>query len=318
MGQKTKKSQSFSHKLDLISENIIFLLSLNSKETISNLAKKLNINRKIVETRYNHLFDNNLIKYITVSNEKSKLRYTIYIKLNKIHPALIERVRKIGSLIKLKETLGAYDLSLMIEADSQKEADQTIAKISNIFHNCIIKFDAIRHILEDTAGGFRSFCHDAKFLAEYEHLDINSNSLTKDQHIILKLIKKDPNFTYASLREKSGFSYKKIKRIIDHFVSINLVRLSVDPDYNQLDLEFHNVLLKIVISRQKEFEAYMVRHPRVHWMKRSLGRWDYVLSVTAQDINEFVDVMRDIRSDNNDIILEETTLISKVSKRRRQ
>ncbi len=45
------KLQLFSPNLDVISENIIFLLSLDSRQSVSKLAKKLNINRKMYGQR---------------------------------------------------------------------------------------------------------------------------------------------------------------------------------------------------------------------------------------------------------------------------
>lgn len=41
--------ESFSPKLDNISENIIYLLSLDSRQTVSALANELKLQRKIVE-----------------------------------------------------------------------------------------------------------------------------------------------------------------------------------------------------------------------------------------------------------------------------
>ncbi len=95
------KLQLFSPNLDVISENIIFLLSLNSRQSVSKLAKKLNINRKIIENRYNKLFNENYIKYLTISNEKNRFCFTIFAKLSKIDVDLIERIKKLNYILKL-------------------------------------------------------------------------------------------------------------------------------------------------------------------------------------------------------------------------
>jgi len=289
--------ETFSQKIDKISENIIYLLSIDSKISISDLAKKMNINRRIVENRYNHLFKEHYIKYLTVSNEKTKVRFTIYIKLSKIYPELIKKIREIPQLIKLKEMLGSYDLSLLVEMDSQNKADKIISRISNMLRNNILKFDVIRHEFEDTLG-YKSFCHKNEFLSGYKLLMTNRISLTKDQETVLKHIKERPNFSYSDLRKEIKMSYRKLKDIINFLVSNNIIRFSIDPDYDMLGLEFHNILLKIIISKKKEFESYLVKHPRIHWFKRSIGRWDYVLSITAKNIAELVDIVREIREEN--------------------
>src|SRR3989344_4373056 len=115
-----EKLQSHSPNLDVISENIIYLLSLDSRQSVSKLAKKLSINRKIVENRYNKLFNEGYIKYLTISNEKNRFCFTIFAKLSKIDSDLIERLKKIPGLLKLKETLGAYDISVLVDVNSQE------------------------------------------------------------------------------------------------------------------------------------------------------------------------------------------------------
>jgi DNA-binding Lrp family transcriptional regulator len=310
------KIETFSPKLDKISENIIYLLSIDSRQSISNLAKKLHMSRKIVENRYNRLFDIGYIKPLTISNEKSRICFTIYVKLSKIDNKILDKIKNISGLIKLKETLGAYDLSILIDVNSQKKADKIISRISNLLHNNIIKFDVIRHELEDTLG-YKSFCKNSKFLLEYEQLVVSPISLTKDQETVLNFIRKKCDFNYSELQKETGMGYKKLKQIINFLVSNKVIRFSVDPDYDKLELEFHNVLLKIRVGKKKEFENYLRSHPRIHWIKRSTGIWDYILSVTARNINEFIDIVREIRSDNKNIVLEETTLISKVNEMRR-
>ena len=45
--------------------------------------------------------------------------------------------------------------------------------------------------------------------------------------------------------------------------------------------------------------------------------WDSRQTVSARNINEFIDLSKQIRADNTDLILDETSLISKVQETRR-
>ena len=311
-----EKLQPHSPNLDVISENIIYLLSLDSRQSVSKLAKKLNINRKVVENRYNKLFNKGYIKYLTISNEKNRFCFTIFAKLSKIDANLIDRIKNIPGLLKLKETLGAYDISVLVDVNSQETMEKFIAKVSNMLHNNILTFDVVRHDIEDTPG-YKSFCHNLNFLSEYKPLTQKSINLSKEQELVLRIIRKKCNFTYFDLQKQTKISYPKLKQIINFLVDNRVVRFSIDPDYEKLNLEFHNLLVKIKIGRKKEFEKYIINHPGIHWVKYSTGRWDYVLSVNARNINEFIDVAREIRAQNKDLILEETSLISKIKEMRR-
>ncbi|MBI2668893.1 Lrp/AsnC family transcriptional regulator [Candidatus Woesearchaeota archaeon] len=307
---------TFSPKLDRISENIIYLLSVDSRQSVSTLANELKVNRKIVENRVNKLFNEDYIKHLAVTNESNRLRFTVLVKLNKVDETTIHNVKKLKGLLKLKETLGLYDLSILFSVYSQTDMEEAISKLSNILHNKIITFDVLSHHFEDTLG-YKSFCHDGGYLQKHQLLSPKSCVLSNDESVVLKVVKKKPSISYVDLAKETGMSYLKLKEINQKWIQYGLVRFSVDPDYEKLGLQFHNILVKIKMGKKQEFDAYLQKHPRIHWVKHSNGRWDYVLSVTARNINEFIDITKQIRTENNDLILDETSLISKVQEARR-
>lgn len=307
---------TFSPKIDKISENIIFLLSLDSRISISYISKELKVERKIVETRYNNLFSKGYIKPLSISNEPNRFRFTILVKLSTFQPDLMDKVKKIDGLLKLKETLGTYDISMLFDVYSQQTKEEIIDKVSNVLSKNTLTFDVIDHTYEDTLG-YKSFCHDPHNLAKFNPLQPNMISLEPKELQVLELIKENPLDSFVSLSKKTKLNYLKLKGIVEKFLTNNIVRFSVDPDYNKLGLQFHNVLLKIKPGKREEFDNYIQKHPRIHWVKKSLGKWNYILSITAQDINEFIDISKQIRADNQDSVLEETSLISKINEARK-
>lgn len=307
---------TFSQKLDKISENIIYLLSLDSRQTVSAIASELNFNRKIVEHRVNKLFGEGYIKPLAVTNEMNRIRFTIFVKLRTIDESVLDKVRKLPGLLKLKETLGLYDLSILFSVYAQKDMEETISRLSNILHNKILSYEVVPHHFEDTLG-YKSFCHDPQHFQKHCLLEPKSVLLSDKESLVLSIIKKKPIISYAELSKQTGIAYLKLKEIQNKLVQNGLVRFSVDPDYEKLGLNFHNILVKIKLGKKEAFERYLKHHPRIHWVKHSKGRWDYVLSVTARNINEFIDISKQIRADNTDLILDETSLISKVQETRR-
>ncbi|MBI4152374.1 Lrp/AsnC family transcriptional regulator [Candidatus Woesearchaeota archaeon] len=307
---------TFSQKLDIESENIIYLLSLDSRQSVSTLAKELNLNRKIVENRVQNLFEIGFIKPLLVINEKSRFRSTILVKLNKIDNSVLEKVKKISGFMKLKETLGLYDLSFLFDAPSAEEMESSISKVSNLLHKDIVTFDVQSHDFEDTMG-YKSFCHAVGNLAKYKQLNPKSYVLTEDEKKVLLSLKQNPRVSYSSLEAETGITFVRLKKMMSDFLQSEIIRFTVDPNYDLLELQFHNFLVKTKLGKKDVFEQYIQKHPRVHWVKYARGRWDYVLSITAQTINEFIDITKQIRSDNHDLILDETALISKVKEIRR-
>ena len=169
------------------------------------------------------------------------------------------------------------------------------------------------HDLEDTLG-FKSFCHNYNFIRKYKLLQPSKKvQLGKAEIAILDILKHKPNSTYRELIRKTSFSYKNIKNLLDSLKEKKIIRFSLDPDYNLLGLEFHNLLVKVNLAKREEFESSILKEPRVHWMKRGIGRWDYILSICTQNISEFIDVTREIKSKNREIIFDASALVSKIN-----
>lgn len=308
--------ETFSPKLDKTSENLIYLLSINSRQTISSLAKELALPRKIIENRTKNLYQKGFIKPLLVTNEASRIRFTVLVKLSRIDNQIIGKIKNLSGLLKLKETLGQYDLSILFDVYSREEADKTIANISKLCHNRIITFDVLFHGFEDTMG-YKSFCHNPQFLIAYNRLEPKSATISSPKTEVLNILKKQPNISFVSLSKKTGMGYLKLKEFIDSLASNQIVRFSIDPDYNRLGLEFHNIFVKVNMGKKKEFENYILKHPRIHWIKHCSGRWDYALSIAAKNISEFIDISRQIRTENKNNLLEETSLVSKIQETRR-
>lgn len=312
------ESLPFSPKLDVISENIIYLLSIDSRQTVSDLAKTLTLNRKIVENRVKKIFHNGYVKHLTISNEKKRIRFTMLIKLKEIDNQMSEKLKQLPSLIKLKQTFGIYDLSALFDVYSTDEMEKTVAHVSNMLHNKLQTYDVILHDFEDTMG-YKSFCHNSAFLSYYRMLKPAPIALSEEEEIVLELMKGETTISMKELVAQSNMSFSTVKGIMEHLKENQIVRHSLDPDYTKLQLEFHNMFIKIKVGKREQFEKYLIAYPRIHWIKKcTSGKWDYILSIAARSLNELAEITKEIRSQNKNIILDETTLVSQIWETRRR
>jgi len=236
------------------------------------------------------------------------------IKLKSIEASSLQKLKRIKHT-KLKETTGLYDFYLLLITTLKNDLDKVVGKLNKQFGNKLINLDIVEHPLEDTLG-YKSFCNNYQLMTQYKILnpmvkDINS----AEEKIIVKL-SDNPSISLKDLAKKVKISVGKCGKIVKQLVANEIIRFSVDPYYNNLGLEFHNLLLRINPGYRQQFESKIIRHPRVHWMKRSNGRWDYILSICSRNMAEYIDVCRDIRTENQDTIFEVSSLISKVHKHR--
>lgn len=303
-------------KLDKISQNIVYLLSLDARLSITDLAKELKLTRRVVENRVKKLVDKEYVRKIFISNDSENHCFTILIKMNQFDKALIEKIQKVKNLRKVKETLGVYDISILFDAKSLDEVNQIVNKISLILDDNILTYDIIPHDYEDTLGN-KSFCHDPSLLTKYKPLSSKKIKLSSRERLVIETLERNPTISLLDLSEEVNISFKTLKSILDRLTDSRIIRFTIHVNYERLGLHFHNLFLKVKIGKSSEFENYLLKHPRIHWLKKSKGRWNYILSVTARDINEFIDITKEIRSDNKDKIAEVITLISKVKEIRK-
>ena len=304
--------ETFSPKLDKISENIIYLLSINSKITISKLSKKLSLNRKIIENRVKKLYQNGFVNPLLIYNHNSLIKATILLKLSKFDEEIIKAIIKLKDIVKLKETLGYYDLSLLIITENEKELYNLLNKINNLLHSNIQNMDTIIHKSEETPG-YKSFCNNFTILQKFIYSNFDKKYyLEKEDKIILNILKIKPDISYKELIKKTKWNYLKIKKTINNLLKKGIIKFSIDPDYQKLGVEFHNILVKINLANANSFEKNIIKHNRVHWIKKGMGRWDYILSICSRDISEFIEISREIRSQNKEYILDSTSLISNI------
>ena len=303
---------TFTPKLDQISENILYLLSLDARITVTDLSVLLHEKRRIIENRVNKLYEQHYIKPLLICNAQNCLKATILLKLSSFDQTVLKALIELKKFVKVKETQGEYDLSLLFMEDQQKELNVILHKITALFHNIILKMDVVYHEAEDTLG-YKSFCHNPDLFKKYIPIFTNKKpQLSEEEKRVVLIIKENPLISYRELMKETFLGYNKLYALITGLKEKGILRFSVDPHYGNLGLEFHNMLVRINHAKREEFERNMILHPRIHWIKKGSGVWDYILSVTARDINEFIDITREIRTENKNCILDASTLISKI------
>ena len=185
-----------------------------------------------------------------------------------------------------------------------------------LYHNSLQALDVVFHDFEDTLG-YKSFCHDPLLFSRYHMLKSEDKQLKVDEMMLIQLLIQNPLTSIKQLIQQTGFTYIHIREMMKALKDNGIIRFSIDPNYELLGLEFHNLLVKINLGNQSLFERYLIKNPRIHWVKKGQGSWDYILSIPAQNIPEFIDTTRKIREENQEIILQCFPLISKIHVKRK-
>jgi DNA-binding Lrp family transcriptional regulator len=301
---------TFSNKLDELSENILYVLSLDSRISLSELASKLGVTRKLVEHRVNYLYENKIISPILIINSKNYKKACVFFRLYDFRQDIFNLVSKMSNLYNVKEALGYYDLVFDIESKKNSDINKKIDKIDDLFHNKIINIDIMNDMTINILG-FKCFCHNPSLSRKVKIIDSLNYRINEDDLKLLKILQQNPMASYKEIGISSGWSYVKIREMITHLKKSNVLRFSINIDYRSLGLEYHNILLKVNTGKINEFEKKIIQFPYIFRTKKGSGRWNYVLSICAKDINHFIDITRELRTEIIDYIFDFGTLISR-------
>ena len=118
-------------------KHLLKLLTSNARESISSLARKLNLSRTAVQERIHKLENQGIIAGYTVKldNEYEKRLIKAWVtiktrqKLNKQVVATISRVEDVCSLRSIN---GVYDLITTVQAENPGKIDEVLDRIGGI------------------------------------------------------------------------------------------------------------------------------------------------------------------------------------------
>ena len=303
----------FSPKIDELSENIIYLLSLNSKQSIKKIANKLKTTPKKIESRINKMKKEGKIFPLLVHRYPYQSNATVLIKLSHFDKEILRKIKEIGKLVRIVETIGEYDLRLLIKERTKKDVEQKLIEINKILNKAILKLDVCFHEYEENLG-YASFCNNSYLLKQKRtkmSKDIPIHNLSKKELDLLFELRKKPHEKYFQLMKKLNLSYKELKKIIDNLKRNNIIDFSLNLNTSKLGLKYDFLLLKLNLFDRDKFEDNISKNKRIQSIKRCVGRWDYILSIIAKDVDEFIVTCRNIRSENKECIINSIPLLTR-------
>jgi DNA-binding Lrp family transcriptional regulator len=302
------KKEQICPELDDISKNILYLLSLDSRMSVSQMSKSIGVSRKKVDVRVNRLLREKIITPIMISNYQCKIG--VFLRLSSFEKDIIERLKEIENIEEVISSLGYYDFYLVLSSNNDYKIDKVIKKINKIAKGNILNMDILNDLKERRLyyKEFKNTETERQIPIDFEN---NFSKLNKDQILLLKILKKDPLKDYRGLIISTGWSFKKIKNLLGGLVRERFIKFSIDIDFKKIGLEYNEVLVRINKAIRERFEERLVNNPNIFRIKQGVGRWDYILSFYSADIEQFINLTQDFRIENKEFLLDFNTLILK-------
>ena len=120
-----------------LDNQLIQLLRSNSRETVTNLAKKLGVSRATVNEHIATLERRQIIRGYTIrfhpEHEQRQLNAYVMISADaRLTSSIVRQIKQIPSVETLQTISGSYDLMTLIICESTLQLDQAIDKITEI------------------------------------------------------------------------------------------------------------------------------------------------------------------------------------------
>jgi len=262
-------------KLDNFDLKLLSELENNSRQTLSQIAKKLNTSQQVISYRIQSLQKNNIIGgFYTLINFAS-LNYTSYrtmVRLTNIdeirHKEIISYLNEHTNVLWIVECGGRWDLIVNFMAKNIIQYNNFLKEFKNKFPEQIQNYDTLTTI----EGIYFGRDYFVKKLREIKQLlyfgrELKSIKVDKIDLKILDLISENANTPYSA--------YKAL-------------------------IKFQN----ITDERENEIINYLKNNINIIGILKFIGLWDFEIEMEVDSKEQMLKITRDFRDKFKDVIKE--------------
>lgn len=137
----------------------------------------------------------------------------------------------------------------------------------------------------------------------------NNAKLDKKDKKILKALDKDARASIASISRKTGIQRDSVHYRINRMKRSGTIRFFhtvLNPSilgceiYSYVNFTLHN----LTPEKEKSMIEHFENNPHIVYAAKTTGKWDFMINIAAEDLNQFDKVLNKLRVDFADIIKE--------------
>ncbi len=302
-------------KLDVKDRKILYELDIDSRQSFSQLGKKVGLHKDVVAYRVKKLLEKEIIKNFYTEVSCTKLGYSdvkFYLTYQNITPEIKQEI--INYFVKSPYTdavhsdEGQYDLCVISTAEN-------VAKFYDVWNTIINKYrdyfsNQILCIHNKTIIYKKTFLLDEKpdnkedrivFEASSNDTKVEIDSLDKK---IMDLLAPNSRIPTLEIAQKLDSTINTINSRIKRLAKTGvIVHYTINIDWPKIGYQYFkaDIVLKDTEKRQKIVE-YMENNPNLLWRVASLGYVDLELTFYLNNANQLHQIMGDLSSKFPDAI----------------
>jgi len=316
-------------ELDLIDRKILYLLSLNARFSESSIAKALNLSKEVVHYRIKGLQKKEFLHGFMTIVDTEKLGYIIHSVNLLLHPShnspeLVEYLATNQRVSHLKHLDSPLNLQFGMTTSTVREFMEFFDVFINA-HHASIKDYAISTILEEYFMGLDFLVEDLKekpIITEhkgssFQHLfsaqkKENIKIDAKDKEI-LQHLKLNSRMPLVQLAREVQLATTSVQKRLANLVESGIIKHFIPyASFSYLGYQWYELHLRTKNIDEQSFKHYLRQEPKIVWMGKRLGRWNYQVSIFAKNTTEFNNVVQGLQQQFHDsIIAYETSTVLK-------
>lgn len=297
-------------KIDLRDKKILSLLSSNSRMPVSSIAKKTNLNRDTVTYKINRLEEKGVLEktYARIWLRALNFRtYHAYLSLGgsqERRDELIKTLAEDDHTLSLFEYVDRWDLEWTTACKNLYAFDDLFTKIASDFSDVIQaqeKLVTLKHF-ETTNIPFEhpiDLKDDVSEKLPEARIDLIDLKL-------LQILSKDSRMSSVDIAPELGLSSDSVIYRIKKLQEANIItKYTCLLDMSKLGYALYTLALKFKSFTDKDdmhFKEFIKTHPYVFRCIKTLGEWDVILYISAENQESFQKIIHEIKGEFFELI----------------
>lgn len=309
-------------KIDLKDKKILSMLSENSRLPLNAIAKKVRLSRDAVDYRIKRLSREGVIMMFFPIINLEKLGYeTFHIfflvdEMDKKQQEEFLLYLKNNPYVKnIIEYSDRWDYEVVLVARNLREFDNIVSDITSRFPQLIFEKEKMQVI-----KGYTSIHLPLKFYEQSGYKSEDQDGIDKDVKIdeldmkILEILCENCRTPSVKIAERVDLTADAVNYRIKKLLQGNVIRkFTILINLSALNYHWYTFSLAMKTftnEYDKKFKQFVRTHPYILRAVKTLGAWDFLLYVVADNPKHFHSTVKEIKLYFSDIIRNHQTLLA--------
>ncbi len=298
--------------IDEKDRKILAELDKNARQSDSEIAKKVRISKQVANYRIQLLIKKGIISnFYTITNTSilGLNSYYVFLQLEKINKEkeikLLERLSSLDYTGWVVNSLGRWELVLLVFAESINTFDKQLNEITNICGEHLHEYNFTTLVSSEHMG--YKFIKKTESIEEVEQIEkLKEIKLSKTDRKILKNISQNARAPITEISEQIKIPIHTVNYHLKNLIKEKIITgFKPKININKLGYQWHLLLIqfqKLTKKRKDDFLNFCKNNKKVYYITNTVGLYNLMLDIHIKDIGELKELLLEIKENFSDII----------------